>query len=152
MTDELLKHIGKIVVGFSKLELHLELFTWGLISDNQALGQAITSGMSFSSLTKLFATLLKVKTSDQEILEEFEGIVRRLNEVNERRNQIIHSYWTYDLETKEDSTLKLKADGFKGIKDITELVTSEKLESFVREIEKLTSDFIRVYMKYNGNN
>jgi hypothetical protein len=67
MTDELLKQIGKIVIRFSKLELQLAFFTWGFISEDQTLGQAITSRMSFSSLTKLFATLCKIKTNDPKV-------------------------------------------------------------------------------------
>jgi uncharacterized protein YutE (UPF0331/DUF86 family) len=48
------------------------------------------------------------------MIQKFEEIVKRLNAVNERRNQIIHSYWTYDLKTLEDSTLKLKANSRTG--------------------------------------
>ncbi len=86
MTEEHLKQLGRVNVNFSGLEIHLTFLTWGLISENQAIGRSITSGMTFNSISNLFSSLCKVTIQSSTALKEFEEIIKRINEIYARNS------------------------------------------------------------------
>ncbi len=149
MTDEHLKEIGRVAVNFSSLEIHLTFFTWGLISEDQATGQAITTGMSFNSISNMFASLCKIKVTEPIALKEFEDITKKINDINVRRNQIIHSFWATDDNNKSKvSRIKFKADGFKGLKHIHEDITSLDIKKLADEIKTVTEELMKLALKH----
>ncbi|MDP1744989.1 MAG: hypothetical protein Q8L90_05390 [Bacteroidota bacterium] len=148
MTDEYLKQIGRVAVNFSSLEIYLTFSIWELISEDQDLGKAITSGMSFNSLSNMFAAICKIKINGSKELNECEEVTKRINEVNVRRNQIMHSNWLTDEGTSKVSRLKIKADGYKGIKLTNEYISVEEIQKLADEIKLLAKDVMELSIKY----
>lgn len=148
MTEDHLKQLGRINVNFSVLEIHLLLLTWGLISEKQAIGKAITSGMTFNSISNIFSSLCKVVIDNPVVLREFEETIIRVNEINVRRNQIIHSYWITEVESKNISRLKFKADGFKGLKQTVESISAEDIKKIADDIGAMVKELMDLGLKY----
>lgn len=149
MTNEHLIQLGRIVVNFSSLELHLKFVTYGLISNNQQIGQTILANMSFNAILNTFGSLLVIEFKDKSIVDEFKELINSINEVNEKRNKIIHSYWMLDETNNEVSIMKQKSNGLKGIKIDKSTFSESDIKKVADEIIILTNYLMEISIKYS---
>jgi len=113
MTSELTsqhKNIGKIIVAFNSLDLHLNSFIGWLINESDVgIGQLATSAIqSTQSRLDLFFVLYKYQASQMNWFPDIskgsfkkrDSLVKEASElklaaenINQIRNRIVHSYW-----------------------------------------------------------
>ena len=144
-----LEQIGRIVVNFASLEMHLAFVVWGMISENQEIWKATTTGMSMKALLNLFSSLCAVKILDSETLMEFENVAKKVLKINDRRNLIVHSFWTINDENKDKvGQVRFKTKWIKGVEIIPSDIKTTDLLEIADEIRWLCEELIQLGMKY----
>jgi hypothetical protein len=163
ITDDFLRALGAVTLRFSELEELLMQHAAKLIDPHgHRVGLATLAGLSFQNITLIFETLVLERTSwrytwgrrglpakAREIHERLKPLVKMLNDVRERRNQVIHAHWnpSYMLDTAsgdfveapgvaENTTHKKKPR--KGYVRKTKTWTVAELEAVTAAIEEAT--------------
>lgn len=128
--------LGLISANFQCLEKYMEFLAWGLIGDDQEIGQIVTSQMSFIRLCDLLSSLIRYRSKNPELVKELDEIIKKASEVEEARNKVIHSCWFGDLDTKI-LRVKITAKGKVGLKHQYEHMEPEDLYNLGRSIKQV---------------
>lgn len=96
--DEHLKALGQVVVSFNELEFALKLYIFVLLGMNYELGEVVTSQLSFRNLVDVFGSLCRYRGGESEMEPELRKLCAKLAQVEEKRNQLIHSEWSGDFD------------------------------------------------------
>lgn len=153
MNKDFLAGLGKINVQFSSLELALSMLVWGLICDDQNVGQIITADLSFKHIINLLNALLIYKVKDNILYEKSKEIIKRAIQCEEKRNQLTHSIWSInennDLVFRQKTTSKLK----KGLTTSYEILDENKINDISIEINSTKIETIKLLhlLTNNGN-
>jgi len=140
---EAMQAIGLVAARFSLLELTVSALIWNLIETPQRVGRLVTGRLSFSQLLTLLQVLNNETVEDEDYRGRIEKVIRRAREVNDRRNEIIHSLWVFSDETVSITRLKLAVTA-KKFDFQTEDLTAKQLRTFATRIKKLSNDFIQL--------
>ncbi len=133
--DTLTSSIGKICLNFSTIELLLSAFVTRFISDDPKIGAILTSEMSYQNNLKAFASLVKYKITDEHLQNDFSFIIRKLNEIEQKRNEILHSVYALKNPTSEQIfRIKISSKQGKGLLTTEELVNSKYFDNIINEI------------------
>jgi hypothetical protein len=106
--DELLQAFGLVSVNFSQLEEMLLCYTAKLISPRDTnIGYATLADLSFENMMRIFRSLVIERTSlrfsmlsrplqrnGTEVREKMKALLKKIDGVRARRNDIIHSHWS----------------------------------------------------------
>lgn len=106
--DAFLCAFGAIAVNFSELEESLFRHTVKLANPADfGIGEVILAGMDFKHMTEIFEALVRERTGFRftlvgsphhtvaaQIQNHLKQLVSKLHTVREKRNQIIHAYWS----------------------------------------------------------
>lgn len=139
--DKHLKSIGDITVSFALLELNIQLFIWSMLNEDQRIAQIITAELSFKNLRALMKSLyLEKYGKEDEDFDKLNKLMIRTGQVEDKRNQIIHSFWGGSRNTDTISRFKITAKEKDGIKFQFEEVPLDKLSDFATEIKVLAGD------------
>jgi hypothetical protein len=145
--SKLLVHIGDITVSFALLELNLQSLIGSFIAEHQRLGQIITAELAFRNLRALVISLYKDRHGEDDDFTQLRTLVQRCADLEETRNQIIHSVWgaggTPDSITRIKTTAKEKH----GIRFHFEQVTEADLAQVAADIKLLANDILRFQLK-----
>lgn len=159
-TDEHYIALGKMVIAFQSLEQSITNGLAFLMHPNeidQALGFTYTvlNEMSFGSRVKLLSNYVethpithfvpsgvqyeKVKAEEfPEVLEKLRTGIRIAGVAEEKRNQLIHSYWLTDVASGPPGSvlrMKLRAK-YNKTQGSTEYVTAETISAIVEEMNR----------------
>jgi hypothetical protein len=165
ITDDFLSALGAVTLRFSELEELLMEHTAKLIDPRaHHVGLATLASLDFRNITLIFETLVLERTSwrhtlgrrglyakAKEIHERLKPLIKKLNDVREQRNQVIHAHWnpSYRLDTTsgdfveapgiaENTTHKKKPR--KGYIRKTKTWTVAELEAVTVGIEEATRE------------
>lgn len=151
MDKDFLAGLGELNVEFSSLELVLSMLTWGLIGNDQNIGQIITTELSYKKIISLLNGLVIYKVNDNEMYEKSKEIIKRASLCEEKRNQLTHSLWSVAEDDKvvfrQKTTSKLKSGlatsieifDVSMIKDICEYISSTKIDA-IKLLHLLTNN------------
>lgn len=97
---ELLTAMGDVTVMYEFLRNVILHIVWELIGDPQELGRIITSQhRSLNDLLNLFRPLIKYRLkNDKELKRDANQLIKDIECVQKRRNDIIHSLWVIGLK------------------------------------------------------
>jgi hypothetical protein len=115
ITNEFLQEIGRIAVLQSHIEGGFAIVVANLAGvDDRRVADALTKPLSFRHLTDIATSLLKVRAEDVAPHHAAEGVdlIRRACNVEKRRNEIVHSMWSYgpDFDPQVASRIKLSGN------------------------------------------
>lgn len=111
LPKEFFEAIGKIAVEFVLLERVIQEIISTSIGIDENLTQRLISTDSFEVLLSKFKQLLIYKLNvkkdkNDPVYVEIKELIKRLNDTNEKRNDILHSFWF--LNNKKDAVLRHK--------------------------------------------
>ncbi len=149
--------IGRIVQSFSFLEESLSNIITILLSFDEDLGQLITAELSFKNKLNLFSSLYKhlrrsYKTSNQDIDEYFQNLLKASYKAEELRNQILHS--SYILNRFR---IKITSKAKKGLNKSIEKITPSYLldvSDYICEVAMTIQQFpicLEIATQISGN-
>lgn len=137
--------IGEIAVAFGILELFLELSIWQLIAGKdealQKLGEAITAEMSFDRKVHALYSMFALKFPEEAADPDLRVIVSELFVIQDKRNRILHSAWSYSQEFGVFTRMKASAKAKRGLTRKMSTVEPEELIAIHREISELANRF-----------
>ncbi len=131
-----LQAIGLVIVNFSQLEDLLRLGISALLvgSKNDDAPDLVTSKLSFRSLIDVYGCLFSLRfpnESPDAMLEE----CKRLEDVNEHRNRIVHSFWGTGATATTLTQLRTQVRR-KGMVESKLQVSENELLEFATEIDE----------------
>jgi hypothetical protein len=137
--------VGEIAVAFGNLELYVSGAIWQLlgISDKtvEQLAQAITAEMSFDRKVHAFASMYKIRFPADATNPDLKKLVARLFEVQDLRNQVLHSNWPEPDDETERLRVKSSAKTKSGLKTSVSAVTADDMFGIVKAIHEVGQDF-----------
>jgi hypothetical protein len=137
--------IGEIAVTFGILELFLELAIWQMIAGKdealQKLGEAITAEMSFDRRVHAFYSMFALKFPEEAKDPELKEIIAELFAVQDKRNQVLHSAWSYSEKFGAFTRMKASAKAKHGLTRKMSTVEPEELVATHTQISELANRF-----------
>ena len=137
--------VGEIAVAFGNLELFVSLAIWQLlgIGDKTAvqLAHAITAEMSFDRKVHAFASMYKIRFPPDANSSELKQLIARLFEVQDRRNQVLHSNWPEPDDEAERLRVKSSAKAKHGLVTNVSAETADNMFEIVKAIHDVGQDF-----------
>lgn len=158
--DNLTKALGAVVLNFAYLEAMLAYSVAMLIDVSDGdIGKIVTAGRPFTALVDLFDALYRHRVLD--VLRKegrkteaqqtaLVGLVKKLNEANERRNRVIHSSWSGGSNTPGvHSRFRFTAKRSKGLERISEQMTTKDVLAvahFVADVGNEVLQFSQIFL------
>jgi hypothetical protein len=96
--DKLLQKIGEVCAQFQNIEMRISLSTMSMINEQQIIGQAVVSKLSFRILCDVFLALVRVLSNDENFIKRCEESIKEARKIEERRNQVVHSNMIKDAD------------------------------------------------------
>lgn len=92
--DRILQGLGRITVEFQSLESVFRFLIQIIVDPKDpAIGQIITSQLSFQRLCDISLALFRHRVLDNKLIDELENLVKQAMTVEQKRNTYIHSLW-----------------------------------------------------------
>jgi hypothetical protein len=102
------------------------------------LGRIITAELSFRQKTDLLSSVYREKCNNPSELAELDTVLTRIAQVEQKRNTVIHSFWTpYSGVSSIDrikATAKRKDKGLKMVIESTSVKDLEDIANFIAEV------------------
>lgn len=123
--------IGQICVDFQTIELFVEGAIWLMMEPpgekSNLLAQAITAEMSFDRKVHAFASLYRLRFQNDAEDADLRILISDLFEVQQLRNQVIHSNWNYSPQFRAFTAMKASAKAKHGLRRRLSTVTAREL-------------------------
>jgi hypothetical protein len=143
----ILAAFGLVNVHFARLELQLSLNTAKLIDpDDLGIGNIVTAGMDMRRTLDLFASLVIHRTplglglpGVDDIRNSLPQIISRMDQIRDKRNIIVHSYWeSGEMAASTPTAIRFKQgkSAKRGYEAAIETWTISQLQEFVAEIQR----------------
>ena len=136
MDDRVLRSLGRVTVKFQALEMTFCFLAQALVDPDPAIGQIVTSQLSFQKLCDVCLALFRRRVEDTELVDELEGLVKRAASAEQERNKYIHSRWMImatDDDTRPIGRLKT------GLRKRELVLDSEEISADGKELEDLAT-------------
>jgi hypothetical protein len=141
--NQAVEGLGRICVEFQRLETILKTATASLVHpDDRRVGAIVTAQLSFRALLDLYYALHHHRYDNALADKELDKFLGQCAKAEERRNQIIHSYWAPDyLGGKGAKRTKFTAKNRKELKQQVEVLSKADLEKIADELRALHTTF-----------
>ena len=157
--DDLTKALGAVVLNFAYLEAVLSISVWILIDISDVnIGKIVTAGKPFSALIDMFDPLYRHRIIDVVQAEgksteipskTLTGLVKKLVEANEQRNQVIHSAWTSSTQDPENhSRFKFTAKRSKGLKRVSKNMPVQDVLRIAHTISEVADQVLELSERF----
>jgi hypothetical protein len=87
--------IGMLVMRLSFVHFLLEINLCSLLGIDAEKGRILTEDVPFSRLMHRFLRAVKTRNPQPEVLKQFKDLLKGLQETNEKRNGLVHAFWTF---------------------------------------------------------
>jgi hypothetical protein len=143
--------IGRFIANFSLLEEWLRGVILEIPNISAPSGEIITSELSFRSLLNVFGAIVHEYCDDPEILNQTDKAVRAIQEINNFRNQIVHSLWVGSDDSRRFAVRsRMKVNRKKGFQDKFEKLKKKDLMEKCDEVAVLTKKVQDIYQMINA--
>jgi hypothetical protein len=99
--------LGRLVMNFGAIEDLLGLGISVLISKDHRVGATVARPLSFDSRLRVYDALVRLRINDPKTLVDHEALMKDLQSLQQRRNNLIHGAW-FDLENTNIDEVKGK--------------------------------------------
>jgi hypothetical protein len=141
LSDQQYRAIGRISVMFSDVETWTSCFIWHLIGPEQLVGQMVTAGMSFNRQVDLLTSLFRFRFPEESLRAELETHTKRLSELEQHRNSIMHSTWLREsLDPNQATRFKITTNRKKGLAQRKEVYTTTELDDLADDLHVVIGD------------
>jgi len=142
--------LGEIVMGFANLELFVEAAIWHLLKGRRKsidqMSQAVTVEMSFDRKVHAFASMYRLKYPAEADDPELKQLIKDLFTVQDERNALLHSAWSYSEKRPVLHRMKASARANRGLVRKFYVVPPERLEHVRVRIASVGERFGRFMM------
>jgi hypothetical protein len=128
-SKSVLEAIGEVVNSFEKLDDQVATAISFLLRRGEEVGRIVTAGMSFRSKVNLLVVLVAHERAQSTNLASLRELSAAFLQVEERRNQFIHSTWRCGLDGLEMTRLKHTARGRHGLRTDAETLAPDQVDA-----------------------
>jgi hypothetical protein len=133
LDPEILKALGTLVVRHSALEEALRDALWLETKTDKIIVHVLMSGLSCSTLIDKFGAVFYEHHSEHR--ESIGKLCAHLTALNDKRNALIHSFWTTSVGAEHMMRIKVSAKPKTGLVSSGEGVPASKVFELARELE-----------------
>ncbi|MDD5700487.1 MAG: hypothetical protein PHU23_00430 [Dehalococcoidales bacterium] len=117
------------------------------------LGQIITSELSFRQKIDLLSTIYRIKFNSPTELVEIDTILARTAQAEQKRNAVVHSFWTASTSLSSVDRIKITAKRKdKGLKLVIENLSAKDLEDIANYIAEVAYDIQTLVIRFCASN
>lgn len=127
LPDEFLQAIGLAIASSAHTENIVRSTIAGLLGVDEEVGWALTAHMTSQQRDGIARSLIEFRTSDGDILNEFDRLMNDVDSASSKRGIIAHHLWCKNKATGEIYSFKTTARS--GLTVNFEPVNSEKIEA-----------------------
>jgi hypothetical protein len=98
------------------------------------IGLCFTSETTFPKMLGYISSISKLKIKDEYLLKEIEDLLKKLKEIEQNRNMIIHA--TYLIAGSKIKRAKISAKQSKGLMKMLYDIDANEIEGYVTEISE----------------
>lgn len=141
--DGYLKLLGEFLVSYGLMEDAFRLLLTGLLNEDQRIGRVVTCELPFKVARALFVALYKEKIGEDKNFNTLKTFIKQAAELEQLRNQIVHSSICGDLENPE-AALYISKEATKerrGFHSKSIEMTFIELQNVVRKVKKFDAEF-----------
>ena len=144
-SSEHLITIGRIASSWSAFELMLDEAIWAFTGLNREVGACVTSQIpNVSRRLEAVLSLLKLKEAPDLILGPLRKFVQRTNELQIKRNGVVHAIWSSGPSTRKTYRMHVTARaGLKFQFEISELKNLKALLSQIKDHTRKMAIFLQ---------
>ena len=145
---DLLPSIGSVSVNYRLLEMYIEMGIWKLLGDEkiQNVGKIVTSELNVLKLINLIGSLHTELCKDSKLREEFQDLLKEIDEVRIKRNKIIHEI-AGTGKSGNAIMLTKRVKNPKGLKQKVYHISKEEIEKVADSISELSFRLISFVSK-----
>jgi len=140
LNPEQLQALGQISADFQILEDVISSFILDLMGAEPDVSEIITSELSFRKLIDLLGALFKHQVRNERKIVEMQRLLARANAVEQKRNAIIHSAWTWGKTDGTITRIKTTAKQKHGLRVQAVEMNEAMLKRIADEIAELSAD------------
>ena len=141
--------LGRFISNFAFLEEYLRGIICEIAPTSAPAGEIITSQLSFRGLVTAFGALVQEYVLIAELKTETDDVLKKIEELNEYRNNLVHSLWLRDDD--DDGAVirqKIKPTRKKGFQVQIVCIDENDLLSQCENIAHLTWRVSTIYDKH----
>lgn len=142
------KLIGHTVVEFGAIEMILSSFVATVINQNNFLPALLAlNRLSLAYVIDIARAVFPLQEEEMTVKAAFESILKTIDELRVKRNSLIHSFWTYNVDDQRMGYMRILPDKKKKIqiKD-----TSYTLQEF-KELNSAVASSCSQLLKFVNN-
>ena len=133
--------IGRYVAFFSALEFDVIFLIQSLVPGiKKDYLLRLVAGDNFQSLLDKLYNLYQFSILDENLINQFSELYKRLDEVRVQRNRIIHSIWFYDEDSSFYMKIKKRTKNPLVLFEKSSKITANDLITYTKTLMKLIED------------
>ena len=121
--------LGEAVIWFEELDEQLSTAISFLLRRGETAGQIVTAELSFKGKVNLFSALFKQEAPQSEHLPQLDELAGACLQVEQKRNQMVHSKWRNNLGGPGMTRTKYSARGRAGLQHQSEKITPAQIQA-----------------------
>lgn len=121
--------IGEVVNGFEQLDDQVSTAVSFLLRRGETVGRIVTAGQSFRTKVNLLVALFANERPQSTRLDELRELSSALFQVEERRNQFVHSTWRPTADGVAMTRTKHTARGRHGLRTEAEALAPDQVDA-----------------------
>jgi hypothetical protein len=136
LNTKLFSALGKLTVGFSELESVVKDFIGVLLGTSGYETIVVVSMVPFPHLLNRLSVLYKHNVFKEELVEDFDALIKRARECEEKRNPLVHGEFTLG-DSRQVPILGKESLNAKGINFMVNWKHPDEILDLVREIKNV---------------
>jgi hypothetical protein len=137
VNESILCEIGRIAALQSRIEGQMAIFIGELLYLDEQKGKIITARLSFRLLLETLESLLHEEFGDKhQNFIDFKDLKSKISGLEQKRNEIVHSMWSYGDYFQKDTATRVKKKAKAGSQD-TFIITLDELKSQAKEMAEV---------------
>lgn len=125
--------LGEALVWFEELDDQLSAGISFLVGRGDDVGQIVTAGLSFRAKPDLFGALFRNKRPQSENLERLDALLGACQQIEQKRNEVVHSRWLHDLDGFGMTRTKVTAHRKRGLQRHSEKLTPAQVQTIAHQ-------------------
>jgi hypothetical protein len=130
--------LGRLTFEYSILESYLSRLLLALLKADEHAGNTVLSQLSFRTILTSVEALYPAQVKDKRQVSQMSATFLEIENLEARRNQLIHSFWQFDPPNRKIVRRKSSTKPNRGMKVLVESVDPTQVHELCNEIVHAT--------------
>jgi len=121
--------LGEAVIWFEELDEQFSTAISFLLRRGDTVGQIVTAELSFKGKVNLLTAMFRQEVPQSKHLLQLDELAGACIQIEQKRNQVVHSKWRNELDGPGMTRMKYTARGKAGLQHQSETLTSAQVQA-----------------------